>query len=214
MDESPSAMAAAYDEEAEATGWHGPEVAFGLAFKSVQPGDSILDLGIGTGLASELFRKAGLKASGLDVDQAMLDACRTKGFTDLVRHDLTVSPYPFTANSYDHAVCTGVLNFISDPSLVFAEAARIIRPGGVFVFVAGERAEDEPPEIVVETEEDGREGSATLYRHSVNQVHGWLEDNGLALVRHLVFTVPLRREPGHWLQVRAYVARKDRQASP
>ncbi len=31
------AMATAYDEEAEATGWFGPEVVFGLAYRYVQP---------------------------------------------------------------------------------------------------------------------------------------------------------------------------------
>ena len=45
----------AYDEEAEATGWFGPEVAFGLIYKYIQPGQSILDIGIGTGLGSVLF---------------------------------------------------------------------------------------------------------------------------------------------------------------
>jgi len=38
---------AAYDEEAEATGWFGPEVLFGLAHKFIRPGQSILDIGIG-----------------------------------------------------------------------------------------------------------------------------------------------------------------------
>jgi hypothetical protein len=43
-------MAATYDDEAEACGWFGPEVAFGLTYKYVQAGQSILDIGIGTGL--------------------------------------------------------------------------------------------------------------------------------------------------------------------
>ena len=89
------ATAEAYDEEAEATGWYGPEAAFGLAYKFLRPGQSILDLGIGTGLAAVLFRKAGLRLYGMDVAPEMLEACRGKGFTDLVRHDLTERPYPF-----------------------------------------------------------------------------------------------------------------------
>ena len=38
-----NAMITAYDDEAETCGWFGPEVAFGLAYKYVQPGQSILD---------------------------------------------------------------------------------------------------------------------------------------------------------------------------
>ncbi len=48
-------MITAYDEEAEATGWYGPEVAFGLTYAHVQPSQSMLDIGIGTGLGSILF---------------------------------------------------------------------------------------------------------------------------------------------------------------
>jgi hypothetical protein len=36
-------MITAYDDEAEACGWFGPEVAFGLACKYVQPGQPMLD---------------------------------------------------------------------------------------------------------------------------------------------------------------------------
>jgi hypothetical protein len=52
QDEQIRAMVEAYDEVAEATGWLGPEVAFGLVYKHIQPGQSILDIGIGTGLVS------------------------------------------------------------------------------------------------------------------------------------------------------------------
>jgi hypothetical protein len=54
------AMAAVHDQEAEETGRSVPEVVFGLAYRYVQPGQSILDTGIGTGLSSVLFPKAGL----------------------------------------------------------------------------------------------------------------------------------------------------------
>ena len=38
-------MSKAYDEEAKAVGWLGPEAAFGLIYKEIQPGQSILDIG-------------------------------------------------------------------------------------------------------------------------------------------------------------------------
>jgi hypothetical protein len=49
------AMVAAYDDEAEACGWFGPEVVFGLAYTYVQPGQLILDIGIGTRLGLEEY---------------------------------------------------------------------------------------------------------------------------------------------------------------
>ena len=49
---------AAYDAEAEATGWLGPEIAFALMHSYLVPGQAVLEIGIGTGLAAMLFHKA------------------------------------------------------------------------------------------------------------------------------------------------------------
>jgi len=134
----------AYDDDAEAARWYRPEVAFGLAYEYLHPGQSILDIGIGTGLGSVLFRKAGLDVHGKDASREMLDACRSKGFTALTLHDLERSPYPYDAESMDHAICVGVLNFFSDLPPIFEETARVLRRGGLFVFVVGDREENEP----------------------------------------------------------------------
>jgi len=214
MNDQARAKAEAYDAEAEATGWHAPEVAFGLAFKFVRPGESILDLGIGTGRASELFRKAGLRACGVDFDQEMLDACRTKGFTDLTLHDLTETPYPFDAGSFDHAVCVGTLGFVRDPSPAFREVARILRGGGVFAFAVADRTDEEPPEEVIGPEYTGSGEPVTMYRHSASQARAWIADNGFSLLRSLAFTVHLDRERTSSRQVTAYLALKGEHARP
>jgi SAM-dependent methyltransferase len=202
------AVADAYDEEAEATGWFGPEIAFGLAYASIRPGESIVDLGIGTGLAAQLFRAAGLQVTGVDVATEMLDACRAKGFTRLVRHDLTVAPYPLASGTFDHAVCVGVLQFIADLSLVVAETARLLRTGGTFVFVTGDRSEEEPVSVAVGSEHSGEAGPLTMHRYSARQIFEWLDAGGLLPLRDLAFGVPMDRERMHVLPARAYLARK------
>jgi predicted TPR repeat methyltransferase len=208
QDEQTRAMAEAYDEEAEATGWLGPEVAFGLSYKYVQPGQAILDLGIGTGLGSVLFRKAGLEVYGMDVSQEMLDACRSKGFTDLTRHDLTETPYPYDSESLDHIVCVGVLNFFSDLSAIFGESARMLRKGGLFVFVVGDRTEDEALEVVVGAEHTNSSAPVTMYRHSARQISRWVNGIGFTPLRSLAFTVYMDREKTRSLPARAYLVRK------
>ncbi|MEE4276300.1 MAG: class I SAM-dependent methyltransferase [Thermoleophilia bacterium] len=211
-DDEVNAMTEAYDEEAEATGWYGPEVAFGLAYKFVRPGQSILDLGIGTGLAAVLFRQAGLTVYGMDVAPDMLDACRGKGFKDLTLHDLTAVPYPFPTESFDHAVCVGTLNFIRDLTPVFAETARILRDGGVFVFAVGDRTEDEPQEVVVGPEHTMTDASVTMYRHSGRQIDAWVAASGFTLLRTLAFAVPMDREKTSCQPIRAYLVRKGAEA--
>ncbi len=208
-EESETAIITAYAEEAEATGWFGPEVLFGLSYAYVQPGQSMLDIGIGTGLGSDLFRKAGLKVYGLDISPQMLDACRSKGLKKVKLHDLTTKPYPFDSKSINHAVCTGVMNFFSDLSPLFIETARILRPGGLFAFVVGDRAEDEPAEMLVGPEHTNTEEIVTMYLHSANQIDSWLIQNRFNLIRSLVFTVFLDIEKTMETQVKAYLARKD-----
>ncbi len=207
-DEKVNALIAAYAEETEATGWFGPEVLFGLSYAYVQPGQSMLDIGIGTGLGSDLFRKAGLKVYGLDISPQMLEACCSKGLKTVKLHDLTTMPYPFDSESIDHAVCTGVMNFFSDLSPLFIETARILRPGGLFAFVVGDRAEDEPGEIAVGPEHTNTEETVTMYLHSAKQIDNWLMQNRFNLIRSLIFTVYLDPERTIATQAKAYLARK------
>ncbi len=203
-----------YDREAEATAWYGPEVAFGLAFNFIAPGQSILDIGIGTGLGSVLFQKYGLYVYGLDISLDMLDVCRSKGFAEkLVQHDLTVYPYPFEDNSLDHAVCVGVFNFFQDLLPIFHEAGRIIKNNGVFVFVVGDQESGKPAEIIVGPEHTGTDATITMYLHSYKQVTSWLQENGFSLARNLEFFYFMDREKTKKIPARAYMAVKSIQVN-
>lgn len=54
--------------------------------------------------------------------------------TDWVVHDLNVDPtLPFTDESFDHATCCVSVDYLVRPIEVFAEIARVLRPGGLFV---------------------------------------------------------------------------------
>jgi predicted TPR repeat methyltransferase len=202
------AAAEFYDSEARATGWLGPEVAFGLIYEYVSPGQSILDMGIGTGLASVLFRKAGLKVHGLDVSQEMLDACRWKGFDDLTQHDLTNPPYPLAAGSFDLVACIGVLSFLGDLSPVFAETARVLKTGGIFVFVTSDRTEREDFKLLVGPEYTRSDETVTMYRHTGDQIGEWTDKFGFALLKSLRFTAYMDHERRESMQVKCHVARR------
>lgn len=201
-------MITAYDEEAEATGWYGPEVAFGLTYAHVQPGQSMLDIGIGTGLGSILFIKAGLEIHGIDISPQMLDACRSKGFSSLHLQDLSKTSYPFDSESIDHAVCTGVFNFFSDLSPVFQETSRIIRKGGLFVFVVGDRSETEAHAVEVGAEHTKSEKTVIMYLHSTKQIAKLMAKYGFESLRDISFTVFMDRERTKSMPARSYLVRK------
>jgi len=54
---STSSVAIAYDRKAEEYNWRGPEVAFGLSYSFVNPGESVLDIAMGRALALFCFIK-------------------------------------------------------------------------------------------------------------------------------------------------------------
>jgi predicted TPR repeat methyltransferase len=202
-----SALASQYDRKAEEYDWRGPEVVFGLSYSFVNPGESLLDIGIGTGLGSVLFHKAGLHVYGMDVSTEMLEACRSKGFAaDLKKHDLTVQPYPYEEASLHHAVCLGVFNFFKDLQLVFREVARILRDNGIFAFVVGDRGPGDEAEFVVGREHTQTDSGVTIYRHGMEEINSLLDENHFGLERCLEFPVPMDRERTKTLRAKAYVA--------
>ena len=53
--------------------------------------------------------------------------------TQRVVQDLNVDPVlPFADASFDHAICTVSVDYLIDPIAIFAQMARVLRPGGVF----------------------------------------------------------------------------------
>ena len=124
-----------YDAKSDEMGWHVPGVIFGLMYLHLRPGQTLLDIGIGTGLGSARFHKAGLEVHGLDKSPSMLERCRDKDLAaSLVQHDLADVPWPLETESFHHAVSIGVLHFFGNLNDLFSEAARLVKPGGIFGF--------------------------------------------------------------------------------
>lgn len=131
------AYAAEYDQQMQAYACYLPEVLFGLCFDALQPGQRLLEAGIGSGLAGGLFARAGLEVHGFDFSPAMLEICRTKGFAaDLKLHDMQQIPWPYADGVFDHLVCCGVFHFIPEFESIFLEVRRLLCDGGWFAFTS------------------------------------------------------------------------------
>ena len=205
--------AADYDERAAAYDWRAPEIAFGLSFEFVEPGESLLDIGIGTGLGSALFHKAGLRVFGIDRAPGMLDACRAKGFAEgLVLHDLLDEPWPYGNGTIDHALCLGVLGHIEDASPVFRQAGRILRPGGVFAFATVDRLPGESFAFEVGPEHTGTGESATLYRRGDEEIGVLLAEGGFAALRQVGFDVWVDPGKTRSMRMRCWIAERSSRA--
>lgn len=140
------AYAATYDEQARAYGCYLEDALFGLCYEYISPGQTMLDLGIGSGLSAAPFAKAGLKVWGMDFSPAMLEICRAKGVAvDLQQWDLLSIPWPHPDLAFDHVVCCGVFHFIADLEAIFTETRCVLRDGGIFAFTSKSQTFVETP---------------------------------------------------------------------
>ncbi len=115
----------------------GPSLAAALA-PHVPPGvRRVLDIGCGEGsftrfVAAVLCPEA--EVTGLDLDQAMLDAARAAGpGPDFRRGDAASLPYP--PASFDLVTAHTALAVLADPQAAVGESCRVLRPGGVLLAV-------------------------------------------------------------------------------
>ena len=170
--------ASQYDEEVKAYNSYGHNVIFGMGFEFVSPNEKLLDIGIGTGLASMQFARVGLKVYGLDTSQEMLDACRSKSFTEeLKKCDISREPIPYKDSFFDHVVCCGVLHFVSDLNILFPEIKRVIKKGGIFAFTVA------PQEKAVAYIEEPTAWGISIFKHSPKYIMELLETNGMELLK-------------------------------
>ena len=171
-------IASQYDNEVREYSSYGHEVIFGMSFEFVRAGERLLDIGIGTGLASIHFSEVGLEVCGLDTSQEMLNACRSKSFTEeLKRCDIIREPIPYGDSSFDHVVCCGVLHFVKDLAALFSEVRRAMRSGGIFAFTIA------PHETQADCIEEQTAWGVPIFKHSLRYIMDLLERNGMELLK-------------------------------
>jgi len=124
-----------YDEQCRQMEWRGHEALFDMTFEYLTPGQSVLDLGIGTGLNAVLYHKAGLDVYGVDNSEEMLGVCTRKGVARGVKVcDLSQPGWPCERETFDHVTSCGLFHFIGDLDIVFAEVRRALKASGTFGF--------------------------------------------------------------------------------
>jgi len=171
-------LSSQYDEEVKAYDSYGHDVIFGMSFQFVRAGEQLLDIGIGTGLASINFSNIGLKVYGLDTSQEMLDVCQSKSFTEeLKRCDITREPVPYKDRCFDHVVCCGVLHFMSDLNTLLSEVKRVMRIGGIFAFTIA------PQESSADYIEEPTAWGISIFKHSPQYIMKLLETNDMDLLK-------------------------------
>ena len=90
-------------------------------------GETVLDIGCGTGTAFLPLLEKGIQVTGIDPSPYMLDiAGKNAGHrVDLYRG--VAEDLPFEDNSFNHATIVTTLEFSENPLMVIAEAARVAK---------------------------------------------------------------------------------------
>lgn len=101
----------------------------------IPPGARILDLGCTEGLSLDVMIKAGYKASGIDINDSMIDYGKRRYGVDILKANFEDSwPYkePFDA------ICCFTISNILSPSKVFSNIQRHLKTKGHFFFNFGD----------------------------------------------------------------------------
>ena len=99
----------------------------------------LLDIGTGTGRLLERLASRVTRGLGVDASRAMLALARSRlskpelGHCAVRQADMYRLPMPDGA--FDTAVLQMVLHYAEDPAAALAEAARVLRPGGLLLVV-------------------------------------------------------------------------------
>ncbi len=115
----------------------------------------MLEIAAGTGVVTRAMASA-LPASvsivATDLNQAMLDEAAAIGTRRAVEwRQADATRLPFADGSCDAVVCQFGVMFFPDKAQAFAEARRVLRPGGVFIFNVWDRIEENEFADVVTT---------------------------------------------------------------
>jgi ubiquinone/menaquinone biosynthesis C-methylase UbiE len=123
---------------------------------SLQPGQSVLDIGSGPGLlAREMADEVGPtgRVCGVDPAEPMLEMgrrrCADRPWVAFERGD--AAALPVEDEAFDVVVTTQVYEYVPDISGALAEVLRVLRPGGLLVIL-----DTDYDSLVVQTDDEAR----------------------------------------------------------
>ncbi|MEX2629134.1 MAG: class I SAM-dependent methyltransferase [Tistlia sp.] len=104
-------------------------------------GGRILEIGIGTGLSMEHYRKPGIALYGIDLSSEMLARAQRRLLSGRHPHVrqlevMDAHRLDFADGFFDSVVAPFVITLVARPEQVLSECVRVVRPGGQIVLVS------------------------------------------------------------------------------
>ena len=130
-------------------------VANPFSLRRLQPGERVVDVGCGAGLDSFVAASqvgAGGRVVGVDMTPEMLAKARqtaaTLGLANVELRSGLAEALPVEDGGADVVTSNGVFNLCADKKAAFAEAWRVLEPGGVLQFADIANGRPVPPEAL------------------------------------------------------------------
>ena len=102
----------------------------------IQPGDRVLEVGVGTGISSALYPHT-CHVTAIDFSASMLAKARgrvsRKGLHHVTLMEMDAAALTFADESFDIVYAPYLVNCVSDPLKVVREMQRVCKPGGKIV---------------------------------------------------------------------------------
>jgi SAM-dependent methyltransferase len=98
-----------------------------LGMLAPNAGESVLDIGCGTGASSQPLLEEGLDVTGIDPSPYMLDIMAETLGDRVSLYRGVAEDLPFDDNSFNHACLFTSLEFVDDPQQALAEAFRVAK---------------------------------------------------------------------------------------
>ena len=111
---------------------------------ALAPGDTVLEVGIGTGLNLPLYPPS-CRLTGIDLSGEMLDKAVERvqklAMPDVTLKVMDATSMDFGDNEFDRALATYTISAVPDPLAVLREMSRVVKPDGIIVILNHFRSE-------------------------------------------------------------------------
>jgi len=186
-------FAPGYDSYIADKDWSGPKELFALLKPFIKQDDLLLDIGIGTGLASIPFKNAGLKIYGIDGSEEMIKLCNEKNITEeIILSDISKQGWQLPDLRFNFIISNAVFHMIGNIDYIASIVYKHLIPGGYFCFTTFP-LESENTTDFNETEIAGiyskrnNDTGLVVYRHLNDYVTQILIKNNFRLLSSHIF---------------------------
>ncbi|HEY6466348.1 MAG TPA: class I SAM-dependent methyltransferase [Candidatus Acidoferrales bacterium] len=108
-----------------------------VKFAGISPGQRVLDVACGTGVAAIPAARLGAKVTALDLTPELLERARLNASlaeVEIAFHEGDVEKLPFAERAFDVVISQFGHIFAPRPALALAEMLRVLKPGGTIAF--------------------------------------------------------------------------------